>query len=77
MEYDRIEWDEDNLDHALRRASRAEIEHAIQNASTAGQHPRFADRIVLHGRTRGGRRLVVIAQRVRDGIRPITAWEDQ
>lgn len=33
MIFDRIEWDDDNLDHATRRASVEEIEQALTNAS--------------------------------------------
>ncbi len=35
MGYDRIEWDDANLDHATVRATVAEIEQAIFNASRA------------------------------------------
>ena len=37
------------------------------------QHNR--DRVVFRSRTDGGR--LVVAQLVRDGVRPITAWEEE
>jgi len=74
--FDRIEWDDDNLDHATRRATVAEIEQAIFNARGAIQSRHHEDRVLFRAATDGGRRLVVVAQLVRDGVRPITAWDE-
>jgi hypothetical protein len=73
--FDRIEWDDDNLDHATRRATAAAIEQAIFNARRAIPSRHQEDRILFPSVTDGGRRLVVVADIVRDGVRPITAWE--
>lgn len=35
MIFDGIEWDENNLDHARRRVTAAEIEEVITNATSA------------------------------------------
>ena len=77
MIFDRIEWDETNLDHATVRATSAEIEQAIWNAVQLTRHREHHDRVLFRSRTDGGRRLVVVAQIVRDGVRPITAWEEE
>jgi hypothetical protein len=74
---DRIEWDEANLNHATLRASAVEIEQAIWNAREMYRHRSERDRVVFRSRTDGGRPLVVIAQLVRDGVRLITAWEEE
>lgn len=73
-----IEWDEHNLDHACRRATAEEIEQVIMNAALYREHREHRDRILLDGRTDGGRRLVVVAQHDlgRESVRPITAWEE-
>ena len=34
-------------------------------------------RVLFRSQPDGGRRLVVVAQLVRDGVRPITAWEEE
>jgi len=44
MIFDRIEWDEHNLDHATRRLTAAEIEQAILNARRMRKHSREPDR---------------------------------
>jgi len=44
MIFDRIEWDEHNLDHATKRLNAAEIEQAILNAPRMRKHPRDHDR---------------------------------
>ncbi len=75
--YDRIEWDDGNLGHATEDASVAEIEEIIVDATRAIPHNKHHDRVLFRGRTFGGRRLVIVAQVVRDGVRPITAWEDK
>lgn len=77
MYYDRVEWDEFNEDHALKRATQQEIEQVIENAATARPHNEFANRVVFIDHTNGGKRLLVIAAyyEIRDVIRPITAWE--
>lgn len=74
MIFDRIEWDEANLDHATKRLTAAEIEQVIWNAEYAEPHRAVADRLVFRSVTDGGKRAVVIAQTVRDGVRPITGW---
>ncbi len=75
MIVDRIEWDEDNLDHATKRLTAAEIEQAIWNADRWFGHRTHADRRVILSRTNGGKSVVVIVQVVHDGVRPITGWE--
>ena len=76
MIFDRIEWDEANLEHATVRVTAAEIEQAVWNADRMVRHREVQDRVLFKSETDGGRRLVVIAQIVRDGIRPVTAWEE-
>lgn len=76
MIFDRIEWDDENLDHATRRATATEIEQAIFNARRVIPSRDDADRVLFRSATDGGRRLLVVAQIVRDGVRPITAWEE-
>lgn len=75
MIFDRIEWDEHNLDHATKRLTAAEIQQAILNADRMLKHPRDADRGRIESVTDGGKAVVVIVQLVRDGVRPITGWE--
>lgn len=77
MIFDHIEWDEANLNHATVRATAAEIEQAIWNADRMTRHREQRDRVMFRAKTDGGRRLVVVAQIVRDGVRPITAWEEE
>jgi hypothetical protein len=74
--FDRIEWDDDNLDHATRRASVEEIEQVLTNAERAVRSRRHRDRAVVRSVSDGGRRLVVVIQILRDGVRPITAWDE-
>jgi hypothetical protein len=74
--FDHIEWDDENLDHATRRATAAEIEQAIFNARRAVRSHDHEDRVLFRSVTDGGRRLLVVAQIVRDGVRPITAWDE-
>lgn len=76
MIFEWIEWDDANLEHATMRASAAEIEEAIWNADRMVRHREHADRVLFRSVTDGSRRLVVVAQIVRDGVRPITAWEE-
>lgn len=76
MLFDRIEWDDDNLDHATRRATAAEIEQAIFNAKRVVPSRVHQGGVLFRSATDGGRRLVVVALVVRDGVRPITAWEE-
>lgn len=57
MIFDRIEWDDDNLDHATRRASVEEIEQALTNAERAVGSRRHRGAAVSSV-TDGGRRLV-------------------
>lgn len=77
MIFERIEWDEANLDHATRRVTAAEIEQAIWNAGRMTRHREHPERVMFRSTTDGGRRLVVVAQIIRDGVRPITAWEEE
>ena len=58
-------------------ATAAEIEQAIWNADRMFRHRQYPDRVLFRSATDGGRRLVVVAQIVRDGVRPITAWEEE
>lgn len=75
MIFDRIEWDEDNLHHATRRLTAAEIEQAIWNSDRLRQHPNHPDRGKIQSVTDGGKAVVVIVQILHDGLRPITGWE--
>lgn len=75
MIFDRIEWDEANLDHATRRLTAEEIEQAIFNADKMIRHNEYPDRVLIRSRTEGGRQVTIVAQIVRDGLRPITGWE--
>ena len=77
MIFDRVEWDEENLDHATVRATASEIEQAIWNADRMTRHREQPDRVLFRAKTDGGRQLVVVSQIVRDGVRPITAWEEE
>lgn len=74
--FDRIEWDDANLDHATVRATAAEIEQAILNARRAIPSRFHEDRVLFRSVTDGGRRLTVVVQIVRDGVRPIAAWDE-
>lgn len=76
MIFDRIEWDETNLDHATRRLTAGEIEQAIWNAERMTRHREHSDRGLFRSVTDGGKRVLVIVQIVRDGVRPITGWEE-
>lgn len=40
------------------------------------RHREHSGRVIFRSGTDGGRRLIVVAQIVRDGVRPITAWEE-
>ena len=75
MVFDRLVWDEHNLDYATRRLSAAEIEQEISNATEMFPHRVLADRRLVRSTTNGGKPVVVIVQLVRDGVRPITGWE--
>jgi hypothetical protein len=73
--FERIEWDELNLDHATKRLTPEEIEQAIWNADRMFPHLEDPDRALFRSVTDGGKAVVVIVQIVRDGVRPITGWE--
>lgn len=75
MIFDRIEWDEHNLDHATKRLTAAEIEQAIWNADRMFPHREHPDRALFRSVTDGGKSVVVIVEIVHDGVRPITGWE--
>jgi hypothetical protein len=76
MIFDRIEWDEHNLDHATKRLTAAEIEQAIWNADQMILHREYADRGLFRSVTDGGKSVVVIVQILQHGgVRPITGWE--
>lgn len=51
----------------------------IWNADTMRPHRDYPDRVLFSSTTDGGKKAVVIAQIVRDGdgVRPITAWEEE
>jgi len=74
--FDHIEWDEHNLDHATKRLTAAEIEQAVWNATGWQKHTTEEDRRLIRSVTDGGRRVLVIVQVVRAGIRPITGWKE-
>ncbi len=78
MIFDAIEWDENNLDHACRRLTAAEIEQVISNATSYRPHRHHPDRVLFTDHTDGGKRATVIARydAGRRSIRPITAWEE-
>lgn len=75
MIFDRIEWDEHNLDHATKRLTAAEIEQAILNAPRMRKYAKDLDRGRIESVTDGGKAVVVIVQILHDGVRPITGWE--
>lgn len=72
-----IEWDDHNLDHATRRVTASDIEQAIQNMETCRRHRVHLDRLMIEGKTDGGRSVTIVARydSVRRSVRPITAWE--
>lgn len=78
MIFDGIEWDENNLDHACRRVTAAEIEEVITNATSYRQHRDYPDRVLFTDHTNGGKRMTVVARydAGRHLVRPITAWEE-
>lgn len=76
MIFDHIEWDQANLDHATRRLTVAEIEQALINADGWFRHTKAADRRLVRSRTNGGKRVLIVVQIVRDGVQPITGWEE-
>jgi hypothetical protein len=49
-----IEWDDENLEHATRRATVAEIEQAIFNASAASPSRYHEDRVMFRSATDRG-----------------------
>jgi hypothetical protein len=53
--FDGIEWDENNLAHACRRVTAAEIEQVIANATTYRRHQHHPDRVLFTDRTDGGK----------------------
>jgi hypothetical protein len=57
-------------------ATVAGIERAVFNAGRAIPGRRHEDRVLFRSVTDGGRRLVVVARIVRDGVRPMAAWEE-
>ena len=75
MIFDRIDWDEFNLDHAPKRLTAAEIEQAIWNADRVFPHREHSSRALFRSVTDGGKATVVIVEVVDDGVRPITGWE--
>ena len=75
MIFDRIEWDEHDLDHATKRLTAAEIEQAIWNADRMVPHREHPERGLFRSVTDGGKVVVVIVEIVHDGVRPITGWE--
>lgn len=79
MDFDAVEWDDANLDHATRHGvSAVEVEQVIQNATEFRRSKHHPDRRRIQARTDGGRRVVVIIQVLAGGrARPITAWEDE
>lgn len=78
MQFERVEWDDANLDHATVRASVAEIEQAIANADRLYRNRQSPSRRLIRSDTDGGRRLVIVIALLDDGraVRPITAWEE-
>ncbi|MDQ4037179.1 MAG: hypothetical protein M3313_02205 [Actinomycetota bacterium] len=76
-DFDAVEWDEGNLDHATKHgASAEEIEQAISNATEFRRSKHHSDRRRIEARTDEGRDFVVIIQLLGSGrARPITAWE--
>ncbi len=75
MIFDRIEWDEHNLDHATKRLTAAEIEQAIWNAPRMRTNRRNPGRARIESVTDGGKAVVIIVALVPKGVRPITGWE--
>ncbi len=77
MDFDAVEWDEGNFDHATPHGvSAEEIEQAISNAVEFRRSKHQSDRRRIEARTDEGRNLVVIIQLLGSRrARPITAWE--
>jgi len=75
MIFDRIEWDEHNLDHATRRLTATEIEQALWNADRMFPHREHPQRALFRSVTDGGKQVVVVGEIVGDGVRPITGSE--
>ncbi|MCO5992830.1 BrnT family toxin [Actinoallomurus rhizosphaericola] len=73
-----IEWDDGNLDHALRRVTRDAVEQVFVNGPMIrrNRRGRAADYLAL-GVTDGGRKLAVPFAYDAGGrsARPVTAWE--
>lgn len=76
MIFDRIEWDDANLDHATKRLTAAEIEQALWNADRMRQHPQAADRAIVTSVTDGGQAVTIVVQLLHNGVRPITGWRN-
>jgi hypothetical protein len=72
-----IEWDDGNLDHALRRATRAEVEQVFANRPVIRRNRRgHAADYVAVGVTDGGRKLAAfVHDSGSHSARPVTAWE--
>lgn len=77
MDFDALEWDEGNLEHATGNGvSAEEIEQAISNAVEIRRSKHHSDRRRIEARTDEGRDLVVIIQLLGSRrARPLTAWE--
>lgn len=78
MIFDFIKWDEHNLDHAP-PAHRHRDRASDLNADQVRKHRVHPGRVLFFSVTDGGKKAVVVAQVVRDGdgVRPITAWEEE
>ncbi len=77
MDFDAVEWDEGNLDHATSRWRIGGGDRAgNQQRSGVPAQQHHSDRRRIEARTDEGRNLVVIIQLLGSGrARPITAWE--
>lgn len=77
MDFDRIEWDDSNLEHATKHGVSAEqIEQAISNATVFRRSKHHSDRRRIEAWTDHGQNVVVIVQVLGTrSVRPITAWE--
>lgn len=76
-----IEWDDANWEHATRRVEDWEIHEVIEEGEYDWwPHPKrrrggkYANRFLLRGKTVGGRKVLIVVEKVGDDkLRPITA----
>lgn len=81
-----IVWDDENVEHVAKHGVEPwEVEEMIYEGEMVGiRHPKwrkgakYARRFMLSGATLGGRRLLVIVDRIgARRLRPVTAWSEK